>query len=492
VTTVDPRLERAILLTRRSLLGRASAGLGSVALAALFGRELEGAQTGERSSALGAGAAGFPNFKPRARRVIYLFQSGAPSQVDLFDPKPGLARFQGADLPDSIRMGQRLTGMTSRQDRFPVAASRFAFARHGQSGADVSELLPYTAKQADLLCFVRSMHTEAINHDPAVTFFQTGAQLAGRPSIGSWIAYGLGSENTDLPAFVVLISRGSGNPNDQPLYDRLWGSGFLPTTYQGIKFRSVGDPVLYLSNPPGVSAAARRRTLDDLGKLDTINHREFGDPEILTRIAQYEMAFRMQASVPELTDLSGEPESVFEMYGPDSRTPGTYAANCLMARRLAERGVRFIQLFHRGWDQHTHLPKQIAGQCRDTDRASAALVADLKQRGLLEDTLVVWGGEFGRTVYCQGPLSAADYGRDHHPRCFSIWLAGGGIKAGITHGATDDFSYNITQLPVHVHDLHATILHCLGVDHTRLTFKHQGRYHRLTDVHGNVVKEILA
>jgi hypothetical protein len=489
---LDPRQEHELLITRRQLLGRYGGGLGAMALAALVDRELGAAEVGAGGIPAGAGIAGFPNFAPRAKRVIYLFQSGAPSQIDLFDAKPGLERFQGADLPDSIRMGQRLTGMTSRQDRFPVAATRFAFARHGQSGAAVSELLPFTARIADELCLIRSMHTEAINHDPAVTFFQTGAQLAGRPSIGSWIAYGLGSENADLPAFVVMISRGSGNPNDQPLYDRLWGSGFLPTTYQGIKFRSVGDPVLYLSNPPGVSAAARRRTLDDLGKLDAINHREFGDPEILTRIAQYEMAFRMQSSVPELTDLSGEPASAFELYGPDSRTPGSFAANCLLARRLAERGVRFIQLFHRGWDQHTHLPKQITGQCRDTDQPSAALVADLKQRGLLDDTLVVWGGEFGRTVYCQGPLTASDYGRDHHPRCFTIWMAGGGIKAGVTHGATDEFSYNITANPVHVHDLHATILHCLGVDHKRLTFQYQGRHHRLTDVHGNVVKEVLA
>jgi hypothetical protein len=490
---VDPRLEHELLCTRRQLLGRCGGGLGAMALGALFDRDLGAAERDAGgSSPAGAGIPGFPSFAARAKRVIYLFQSGAPSQMDLFDPKPGLGRFQGADLPDSIRLGQRLTGMTSRQDRFPVAASKFAFRRHGQSGAAVSELLPFTARVADELCFIRSMHTEAINHDPAVTFFQTGAQLAGRPSIGSWIAYGLGSENADLPAFVVMISRGSGNPNDQPLYDRLWGSGFLPTTYQGIKFRSVGDPVLYLSNPPGVSAAARRRTLDDLGKLDAINHREFGDPEILTRIAQYEMAFRMQSSVPELTDLSGEPERVFDPYGPDARTPGTFAANCLLARRLAERGVRFIQLFHRGWDQHTHLPSQIAGQCRDTDQPSAALVADLKQRGLLEDTLVVWGGEFGRTVYCQGPLTASDYGRDHHPRCFTVWMAGGGIKPGVTHGATDEFSYNIAANPVHVHDLHATILHCLGVDHTRLTYMYQGRHHRLTDVHGSVVKGILA
>jgi Protein of unknown function (DUF1501) len=476
-------------VTRRCFLGRASTGLGTIALASLLNPRLLAAGDGSRPA--GAGVDGFPNFAPRAKRVIYLFQSGAPSQMDLFDPKPRLAGFQGTDLPESIRMGQRLTAMTSRQDRFPVAASRFRFAQYGQSGATLSELLPYTAGVVDELCFIKSMHTEAINHDPAVTFFQTGAQLAGRPSIGAWVSYGLGSENQDLPAFVVMISQGSGNRADQPLYDRLWGSGFLPTTYQGIKFRSVGDPVLYLSNPPGLAPDARRRMLDDLTRLDALNEREFGDPEILTRIAQYEMAYRMQTSVPELIDLSDEPAWVFELYGPEARRAGTYAANCLLARRLAERGVRFIQLFHRGWDQHTHLPAQIAGQCRDTDQASAALVQDLKQRGLLEDTLVVWGGEFGRTVYCQGPLSATDYGRDHHPRCFTVWLAGGGIKAGITHGATDDYGYNITHDPVDVHDLHATIMHCLGIEHTKLTFQYQGRHHRLTDVHGTVVKKIL-
>jgi hypothetical protein len=325
-----------------------------------------------------------------------------------------------------------------------------------------------------------------------VTFFQTGAQLAGRPSIGSWLSYGLGSENQDLPAFVAMISQGTGNPNDQPLYDRLWGSGFLPTKYQGIKFRSVGDPVLYLSNPPGLDAGTRRRLLDDLSQLNQLKLDEFGDPEIATRIAQYELAYRMQTSVPELTDVSQEPEHIFDLYGPESRKPGTYAANCLLARRLAERGVRFIQLFHRGWDQHTNLPKQITGQCSDTDQASAALITDLKQRGLLDETLVIWGGEFGRTVYCQGRLTADDYGRDHHPRCFTIWMAGGGIRPGMSYGETDDYSYNITANPVHVHDLHATILHCLGIDHTRLTFKFQGRYYRLTDVHGKVMKELLA
>jgi hypothetical protein len=484
---MNPLLERQLLLTRRHFFGRAASGIGIAALASLLNQDLTAA-----SSEAAGGLAGVPHFAPKAKRVIILFQSGAPSQMDLFDHKPKLADLRGKELPDSIRMGQRLTGMTSRQESLPVAPSKFKFARHGQSGAWVSELLPHTAKVVDELCFVRSMFTEQINHDPAVTFFQTGFQLAGRPSIGAWLSYGLGSENQDLPGFVVLLSQGSGNPNDQPLYDRLWGSGFLPSKYQGVKFRSVGDPVLYLSNPPGLSDAGRRRYLDDLAKLNQMKLEESGDPEIATRIAQYEMAYRMQASVPELTDLSKEPKSVFELYGPEARKPGTFAANCLLARRLAERGVRFIQLFHRGWDQHTNLPKQIAGQCRDTDQASAALVLDLRQRGLLDDTLVLWGGEFGRTVYCQGTLTADDYGRDHHPRCFTLWLAGGGVQRGVTFGATDDFCYNITENPVHIHDLHATLLHLLGIDHTKLTFKFQGRHYRLTDVHGNVVREVLA
>jgi hypothetical protein len=483
---MNPLHEYAQLLTRRHFLGRTATGIGLAALAALLNDDLRAAPEST------GGLPGLPHFAPKAKRVIYLFQSGAPSQMDLFDYKPKLQGLRGSELPDSVRKGQRLTGMTATQTSFPVAPSKFAFAQHGKSGAPVSELLPHTAKVVDELCFIRSMHTEAINHDPAVTFFQTGHQLAGRPSMGAWLAYGLGSANQDLPAFVVMISQGSGNPNDQPLYDRLWGSGFLPSKYQGIKFRSVGDPVLYLSNPPGLDDAGRRRMLDDLARLNQLKLEETGDAEIATRIAQYEMAYRMQASVPELTDVSKEPEHVFRMYGPDARKPGTYAAKCLLARRLAERGVRFIQLFHRGWDQHTSLPRQIAGQCRDTDQASAALVLDLKQRGLLDETLVVWGGEFGRTVYCQGHLTADDYGRDHHPRCFTIWLAGGGIKAGASHGQTDEFSYNIVQDPVHVHDLHATLLHLLGIDHKRLTFKFQGRHHRLTDVFGNVVQEVLA
>lgn len=475
-------------LQRRAFLQGSVLGLGGLALTSLLA---DGAKAAERPVATG-GLAGVPHFPPKAKRVIYLFQSGAPSQLDLFDPKPGLAERRGTELPDSIRRGQRLTGMTATQSSFPVAPSKYQFAQHGKSGAWLSELLPHTAKVADDLCFIKTLHTEAINHDPAVTFFQTGAQLAGRPSIGAWLSYGLGSENSNLPAFVAMVSKGSGNPNDQPLYDRLWGSGFLPTKYQGIKFRSVGEPVLYLSNPEGFDATARRRFLDDLNQLNQLQLAEYGDPEIATRIAQYEMAFRMQTSVPELTDLSQEPAHVFEMYGPDARIPGTFAYNCLLARRLAERGVRFVQLFHRGWDQHLALPKQITGQCQDTDQPSAALVQDLKQRGLLDDTLVVWGGEFGRTVYCQGKLTADDYGRDHHPRCFTVWLAGGGIKPGISYGETDDYSYNIVKDPVHVHDLHATLLHCLGIDHERLTFKYQGRYHRLTDVHGKVVQPLLA
>lgn len=431
-----------------------------------------------------------PHFAPKAKRVIYLFQYGGPSQIDLFDPKPQLAKLQAKELPGSIRMGQRLTTMTAGQSSFPVASSIFRFAQHGQSGAHVSELLPHTARIADEICFIRSMHTEQINHDPGITFFQTGFQLAGRPSIGSWLAYGLGSENKDLPAYIVMTSRG-GKLGDQPLADRLWGSGFLPTRYQGVKFRAGKDPVLFLSNPPGFDEKARRRFLDDLSTLNQKRLGQTGDPEISTRIAQYEMAFRMQASVPELTDVSTEPDSTFELYGEDARRPGTYAANCLLARRLAERGVRFIQLFHRGWDQHAKLPEQIRIQCQATDQASAALVQDLKQRGLLDETLIVWGGEFGRTVYCQGKLTEEDYGRDHHPRCFTVWMAGGGVRPGATYGSTDEFSYNITENPVHVHDLHATLLHCLGIDHKRLTFKYQGRHFRLTDVHGKVVKELL-
>ncbi len=476
---MHPALEHRLLLTRRHFFANAGFGIGSAALALLLHQDAR------------ANLPGLPHFAARARRVIYLFQSGGPSQMDLFDYKPHLRDRRGDELPASIRMGQRLTGMTATQEHFPVAPSIYRFRRHGQSGTWMSELLPNLASVADELCVIHTLYTEAINHDPAITFLQSGAQLAGRPSMGAWLSYGLGSESRDLPAFVVLISQGTGNPAGQPLYDRLWGSGFLPSQYQGVKFRSVGDPVLHLSNPPGLPDAGRRRILDDLARLNHLRLAEMGDPEIQTRIAQYELAYRMQSAVPALTDLSTEPRHVLEQYGPDVHRPGSYAANCLLARRLAERGVRFIQLFHRGWDQHTNLPRQIDGQCRDTDQPSAALIRDLRQRGLLDDTLIIWGGEFGRTVYCQGTLTADNYGRDHHPRCFSVWLAGGGIKPGITHGTTDDYCYNIAADPVHVHDLHATMLHCLGIDHRRLTFRYQGRNHRLTDVAGEVVRGIL-
>ena len=438
------------------------------------------------------GLMGLPHFPPKVKRVIYLFQSGAPSQMELFDYKPKLNDYRGQDLPDSIRNGQRLTGMTSGQSHFPVAPSVYGFKQHGKAGIWLSELMPHTATIADEMCVIRSMHTDAINHDPAITFFQTGSQISGRPSNGSWVSYGLGSANKDLPAYVVLTSKGTGRPDDQPLYDRLWGSGFLPTQYQGVKFRNQGDPVLYLSNPPGVDRTLRREMLDEVGALNHIEKTVYGDPEIDTRISQYELAFRMQASVPSLTDLSKEPQSVIDMYGPDVHRPGSYAANCLLARRLAESGVRFVQLFHMGWDHHGGLPKAIKGQCNDTDQPTTALINDLKQRGLLDDTLVIWGGEFGRTVYSQGGLSATDYGRDHHPRCFSIWMTGGGIKRGMTLGETDDYCYNIVKDPVSVHDLNATMMHLLGVDHKRLTFRYQGRDYRLTDVFGDPITSILA
>jgi hypothetical protein len=475
--------EYPLMLTRRAFFNHSGLSLGTLALASLLS---ESGLAQDNELKLGA-----PHFKPKAKRVIYLFQAGGPSQLDLFDYKPRLADLRGQNLPESVRMGQRLTGMTAYQTSWPTAPSIYKFAPHGQSGAWLSELLPHTAKVVDQLSFIKSMHTEQINHDPAQTFALTGFQLAGRPSLGSWITYGLGSENKDLPAFITLISLGRRGA-DQPLYDRLWGSGFLPPQYQGVKFHNGPDPVLYLSDPPGINRQARRQFLDDLAELNQLNAQEFGDPEILARVAQYEMAYRMQASVPELTDLSKESERTFERYGPDARKPGTYAANCILARRLAERGVRFIQLFHRGWDHHGDLPRNITGQALDTDQPSAALIEDLRERGLLDDTLVVWGGEFGRTVYSQGKLTADNYGRDHHPRCFTVWLAGGGIRPGVTLGETDDFSYNIVRDPVHAHDLNATILHCLGLDHTRLTYKFQGRDFRLTDVHGEVVKQLLA
>jgi len=474
-------------ITRRHFFGKQANGLGIAALATLLGR---GQASGAAVSPLKrtGGLEGIPHFAPKARRVIYLFQSGGPSQMDLFDYKPRLTELQGTDLPESVRAGQRLTTMSSGQASFPVAASKYSFQQYGKSGAWLSELLPHTARIADDLTFIKSMHTEAINHDPAVTFFQTGSQIAGRPSIGAWVSYGIGCETEDLPGFVVMHSNGGGG---QPLYDRLWGSGFLPSRYQGVKFRSVGDPVLYLSNPPGFPAENRRVFLDALKEVNQEKLQDYGDPEIATRIAQYEMAYRMQTSVPELTDFSKESASVMESYGPDVKMAGSFAFNCLLARRLAERGVRFIQLYHRDWDHHGGLPKGLPARCKDVDQAGAALVQDLKQRGMLDETLVVWGGEFGRTVYCQGRLTKEDYGRDHHPRCFTVWMAGGGIKPGMTLGATDDYGYNVTERPVHVHDLQATIMHCLGIEHTKLTYKFQGRAFRLTDVHGDVVKEIL-
>ena len=465
-------------LNRRTFLKTSAHGFGALGLGSLLAKD-DGMLIGT-------------HHKPKAKRIIYMFQSGAPSQMDLFDPKPDLGERFSEDLPDSIRMGQRITGMTSGQKTLPVAPSIFKFAQHGQSGAWLSELLPHTAKVADDLCIIKSMHTEAINHDPAITFFQTGHQLAGRPSIGSWMSYGLGSANKDLPTYVVLTSRGTGRPNDQPLYDRLWGSGFISTQHAGVKFRNTGDPVLYLSNPDGVNRPMRRDMLDDLAALNGERHQIVGDPEIEARIAQYEMAFRMQASVPELTDVKDESQEVLDLYGPEVKKPGSYAANCLLARRLAERDVRFIQLFHQGWDHHGGLPKALKGQCSDTDHPTAGLLTDLKQRGMLEDTLLVWGGEFGRTTYCQGKLTRENYGRDHHPKCFSMWMAGAGIKKGITIGKTDDYCYNILEDPIHVHDLNATILHLLGVDHERLTYRFQGRQFRLTDVHGKLIKQALS
>ena len=465
---------------RRAFFQQTAGTLGAAALASLCGvNETHAAE--KRNVA--------PHFIPRAKRVIYLFQSGGPSHLELLDYKPKLAELHGTELPDSIRQGQRLTGMTSGQKSFPVIASKFKFSQHGQSGAWLSELLPYTAKRADDLCIIRSLHTEAINHDPAITFIQTGAQQPGRPALGAWLSYGLGSEAQDLPAFVVMISHGSGKDANQGLLDRLWGSGFLPSSHQGVKLRAGRDPVLYLSDPPGIDRGLRREMLDGLGRLNRFRRVQDGDPEIDARIAQYEMAFRMQASAPELTDLSQESSDTFELYGPDAAKPGTFAANWLLARRMVERGVRFVQLYHRGWDNHGALPTNIPKQCLDVDQPQAALIADLKQRGLLDETLVIWGGEFGRTVYGQGG-NQADYGRDHHGRCFSMWLAGAGVKPGIVYGETDDYGYNIVRDPVHIHDLNATLLHCLGIDHERLTYRFQGRDFRLTDVEGRVVRDI--
>jgi hypothetical protein len=473
-------------MTRRHFFARSSVGIGSAVLAHMLGGTSQAA-TATTGSQFG-GVLNRLHFPAKAKRVIYLFMSGGPSQMDMFDYKPLLNEKNGEELPDSVRQGQRLTGMSGNQATLPLAGSIFKFNQHGQNGTWVSELLPHTAKVVDDLCIIRSMYTEAINHDPATTFFQTGSQIAGRPSIGAWLSYGLGSANDNLPAFCVLVSRGTGG---QPLYSRLWGSGFLPSVHQGVQFRAGKDPVLYLNNPPGITGDSRRNMLDRLRDMHELQAEQTLDPAVSARIAQYEMAFRMQTSVPEVTDMSQEPEHIFEMYGPESKTPGTFASNCLLARKLAERDVRFIQLFHRGWDQHDNLPQGLTDQCVATDQACAALITDLKQRGMLEDTLVVWGGEFGRTSYSQGELTATNYGRDHHPRCFTMWMAGAGVKPGFVFGETDPFGYNIVRDPMHVHDLQATILHLLGIDHEQLNYKFQGRRYRLTDVHGQVFRDLL-
>ncbi|KGE85390.1 MAG: DUF1501 domain-containing protein [Phaeodactylibacter xiamenensis] len=492
---MNPFEERSLQLNRRAFLSKTALGLGSAALGSLLGLRCFRANDKGIITESGQGIEGVLkalHHPAKAKRIIYLFQSGGPSQLELFDYKPLLQKRRGEDLPESVRQGQRLTGMTSGQDSFPLVGSQFGFQQHGQSGAMISDLLPYTAKIADELCIVKSMYTEAINHDPAITFFQTGSQQPGRPSIGSWLSYGLGSDNENLPAFTVLLSRGTGRPNGQPLYSRLWGNGFLHSLHQGVQFRAAKDPVLYLNDPAGLGRSGRRKMLDKLEALNSMHHEETQDPEIQSRIAQYEMAYRMQTSVPDVMSVEDEPDYIYQMYGPDAMTPGTYAANCLLARRLAEKGVRFIQLYHMGWDQHENLPTAIAKQAKDVDQASAALVMDLKQRGMLDDTLIIWGGEFGRTNYSQGTLTDTNYGRDHHPRCFTMWMAGGGIKPGIVYGDTDDFGYNITENPVHVHDFQATMLHLLGIDHEQLTYKYQGRRFRLTDVEGHVVKDLLA
>jgi hypothetical protein len=477
-------LEHGLGINRRRFLSKLSLGIGSVALGSLLIPDLFSNKSDEEML-----LTGLPQFAPKAKRIIYLFQNGAPSQLDLFEYKPKLIEMFGQDLPESIRMGQRLTGMTADQKKFPLAGSTFKFNQYGQAKAWLSELLPYTSKVVDDLCFVKSIYTEAINHDPALTFFQTGAQVGNRPSMGSWLSYGLGSENKNLPAFCVLLSKGKGN--GQGVYSKLWSNGFLDSIHQGVQFSSGDNPVLYLNNPESISKTDRRKMLDKLEELNAETFKESGDPEINAKVQQYEMAYRMQTAVPEITDLSKEPEDIVKLYGPDCLVPGTYAANCLLARKLSENGVRFVQLYHQGWDGHGNLPAEIRGQCIDTDQASAALITDLKQRGLLDETLVIWGGEFGRTNYCQGTLTKENYGRDHHPRCFTVWMAGGGVKPGV-YGETDDFGYNIIKDPVHVNDFHATVLHLMGIDHEKLTFKHLGRRYRLTDVAGKVVKGIVS
>ena len=485
----DPILEHQKSVTRRHFFGKLSIGLGTLALGslmvpAILDRYKKGSLT------MGSMPIQGPHFAPKAKRVIYLFQNGAPSQLETFDYKPKLIDMFGQDLPASIRMGQRLTGMTSGQERFPLVGSKFAFEQHGQSGIWISELFPHLSKVADDLCVIRTMHTEAINHDPALTFMQTGAQQGNRPSMGAWLSYGLGTENSNLPSFCVLLSRGRGN--GQGVYSKLWTNGFLESVHQGVQFSRSEDPVLYLKNPEGVEMQDRRRMLDQIAALNGLNMTEFGDPEIEAKIKQYELAFRMQTEMPELTNIGNEPDSIIKMYGPDCLLPGSYAANCLLARKLSEAGVRFVQLYHQGWDQHGNLVGEMPLQAQDVDRPTAALINDLKQRGLLDETLVIWGGEFGRTNYCQGSLAGGNYGRDHHPRCFSIFMAGGGVKAGLTYGETDEFGYNIAKDPVHVNDLHATILHLLGINHEQLTYKHLGRRYRLTDVAGEVIPALLA
>ena len=477
-------LEHGLNMNRRRFLSTMSLGVGSVALGSLLMPDLF-SRLGFNDDALPDGVA---HFAPKAKRVIYLFQNGAPAQQELFDFKPKLREMQGLEMPPSVRGNQRLTGMTANQATFPLVGSFIDFKQYGQSQAWISDLLPYTARIADDICIIKSMYTEAINHDPALTFLQTGAQQGNRPSMGSWLSYGLGNQNKNLPAFTVLLSRGIGN--GQGVYSKLWANGFLDSVHQGVQFSNGEDPVLYLRD--GMNRDERRVMLDHLAELNNNAYQEFGDPEIMTRIKQYEMAYRMQTEVPEVMDLSKEPDSIVKLYGPDCLVPGTFAANCLLARKLSEKGVRFVQLYHQGWDQHGNLPFEIRSQAKDVDQASAALVTDLKQQGLLDETLVIWGGEFGRTSYTQGKLTADNYGRDHHPRCFTIWMAGGGVKPGNVYGETDDFGYNIAKDPVHVHDFHATVLHLLGLNHEKLIFKHLGRRYRLTDVAGKLVNGILS
>jgi hypothetical protein len=478
-------LEKGLNVNRRKFLSRLSLGIGSVALGSLLIPDLFSGSDEEILP-----VTGMPDFAPRAKRIIYLFQNGAPSQLETFDYKPKLREMMGQELPASIRMGQRLTGMTANQASFPLVGSYYDFKQYGDARAWVSDLFPHTAKIVDDICIIRSIFTEAINHDPALTFFQTGAQQGNRPSMGAWLSYGLGSENKNLPAFTVLLSRGKGN--GQGVYSKLWTNGFLDSIHQGVQFSSGENPVLYLGDPEGMNSIDRRKMLDKLSELNQLSYSQFGDPEINTKIQQYEMAYRMQTSVPDIMDVSKEPEDIIKLYGPDCLVPGTFAANCLLARKLSENGVRFVQLYHQGWDQHGNLPNEMAGQAKDVDQASAALITDLKQRGLLDETLVIWGGEFGRTNYSQGKLIKDNYGRDHHPRCFSIWMAGGGVKPGIVYGETDEFGYNIIKDPVHVHDFHATVLHLMGLNHEKLIFRHLGRRYRLTDVSGEVVKQIIA